>query len=372
MHPTDGALRRALDEPASLPDVDRAHVATCAHCQQLLADATADRDYAQALLSVNDPAPDADQSLDAQWQRLRVGATTRPVATSPATAQRPRRRRVHRATVLTAAGAVLVIGGATAAAANDWLPVFHTESVAPVSISPSSMSDLTDIAGAVDLSGLSAYGSWQQLSHPQLHTVPDAAAAERRTGLTVTPLTDLPTGVTGEPSYRIVGQQSGVFQFSTQKAQGTVTAAGGTLPALPPALDGAQLRLQVGPAVLQVWQQRSGIPALVVAEVGAPTAQTSGVSLAVLRDALLSLPGLPPDLAAQLRAVTSDGTTLPIPVPDDQFSSSTTTVAGAPATLIASKDGTLTGVIWVSDGIVRVVGGPLSQSEVLSVANQLG
>jgi hypothetical protein len=372
MHPTDGALRRALDEPASLPDVDREHLATCAQCQQTLADATADRDYTQALLSGNVAVADTDQSLDAQWQQLRAAGATPTVSTSPGTAQRPRRRRVHRATVLTAAGAVLVIGGATAAAANDWLPVFHTESVAPVSISSSSMSDLTDLASAVDLSGLSAYGRWQQLSQSQLATVPDAAAAERRTGLTVMPLTDLPVGVTGEPSYHVVGQQSGVFQFSAQKAQNTVTAAGGALPALPPALDGAQLRLQAGPAVLRVWQQHSGIPSLVVAEVAAPTAQTSGVSLSVLRDALLSLPGLPSDLAAQLRAVTSDGTTLPIPVTNNQFTSSTTTVAGTPATLIASKDGALTGVIWVSDGIVRVVGGPLSESEVLSVANQLG
>ena len=54
MHPTDGALRRALDEPASLPDTDRDHVATCAHCQHVLSEATADRDCAQSLLTVDD------------------------------------------------------------------------------------------------------------------------------------------------------------------------------------------------------------------------------------------------------------------------------------------------------------------------------
>jgi hypothetical protein len=369
MHPTDGALRRALDEPASLPDADRAHVASCHRCQQTLAHATADREFAQSTLSVED---EADLSLDARWQRLQESVSAQSVATSPATGAPPRRRRFHRATVLTAAGAVLVIGGATAAAANDWLPVFHTESVAPVTISTSSMSDLTDIAGAVNLSGLSAYGHWRELSRPQLRSVQSAAVAQQRSGLTLAPLTDLPTGVTGDPSYHVVGQQSAVFQFSAQKAKQAVAAAGGTLPALPPELDGAQLRLQAGPAVVRVWQQTAGIPSLVVAEIGAPTAETSGASLNVLRDALLSLPGMPPELAAQLRAVTSDGTTLPIPIPQDLFTSSSTTVAGAAATLIQSKDGTLTGVIWVSDGVVRVVGGPLSESEVMSVANQLG
>jgi hypothetical protein len=369
MHPTDGALRRALDEPASLSDADRAHVSTCHRCQQALAEASSDRDYAQSLLTVHD---ESDLTPDRQWQRLADSAAVPSVATSPATAPQPRRRKFHRATVLTAAGAVLVIGGATAAAANDWLPVFHTESVAPITISTSSMSGLTDIAGAVDLSGLSAYGHWQELSSPQLRAVPSADVAQQRTGLTLKQLTDLPTGVTGEPSYHVLGLQSGVFQFSAQKAQQAVVAAGGTLPALPAELDGAQLRLQAGPAVVRVWQQSSGIPSLVVAEIGAPTAQTSGVSLDVLRAALLSLPGMPPELAAQLRAVTSDGTTLPIPIPQDQFTSSQTTVAGAPATLIESKDGTLTGVIWVSDGLVRLVGGPLSESEVVSVANELG
>jgi len=367
MHPTDGALRRALDEPASLPDTDRDHVATCAHCQHVLSEATADRDCAQSLLTVDD----VHLSLDAPWQRLSDSIAAQPGAAAPAAAHRPRHRKFHRATVLTAAGAVLVIGGATAAAANDWLPVFHTESVAPVTVS-ASMSNFTDLASIADLSDLSAYGHWQELSQPQLRSVPSADAAQRRTGLTVTPLTDLPTGVTGEPTYHVVDQQTAVFEFSAAKARKAVASAGGTLPALPPALDGAVLRLQAGPAVVRVWQQSSGVPTLVTAEIGAPVAQSSGVSLDVLRDALLSLPGLPPALAAQLRAVTSDGTALPIPIPADQFTSSATTVGGASATLIESKDGTLTGVIWVSDGVVRIVGGPLSEAEVVSVANELG
>jgi len=368
MHPTDGALRRALDEPASLADADRQHVTTCERCQRAMAEAATDRDYARAVLTVAD-AP-TQTSLEATWRRLTdaTAAQPRPAAEPPT---RLRRRRLHRVTVLAAAGAVVVIGGATAAAANDWLPVFHTESVAPVSV-PLSMSDVTNLASLADLSDLSAYGHWEHRTRPRLTSVPDVGAAEQRTGLTVMPVPDLPTGVTGDPTYHVIEQQSAVFQFSSAKVKHAVAQAGGTPPPLPEALDGAVLRLQAGPAVVRVWQQTSGLPTLVIAEIGAPVAESSGVPLDVLRNALLSLPGMPPELAAQLRAVTSDGTTLPIPVPENQFSTSATHVGSAPATLLRSTDGTLSGVVWVSDGLLRVVAGPLSESEVVSVANELG
>lgn len=369
MHPTDGALRRALDEPASLADVDRQHVAGCSRCRTALADAAHDREAAHEVLTHDDAA--APQDIEVGWQRLVAARDAGPATSSSDLPAARRRRRLHRASVLAAAGAVLVVGGATAAAANDWIPVFRTESVAPVPVSLST-SDVAGLATMADLSQLSGYGRWQVLSRPGLHPVPDAAAAQRRTGLAVATLTDLPTGVTGTPSYQVMDAQSAVFRFSAEKAARTVAASGGSLPTLPADLDGAVLHLQAGPAVLRVWQQSSGIPTLIVAELGAPTAESTGAPLPVLRDALLSLPGMPPALAEQLRAVTSDGTTLPIPVPQDEFSSTSTEVRGAPATLLTSHDGTLNGVVWVSDGVVRLVAGPLSSDEVMSVADDLG
>ncbi len=369
MHPTDGALRRALDEPASMSDADREHVLTCPRCQSGISDAADDRDHASAALALDDAHDET--SLEQQWGRLSDAVASQSPATTGDISAHPRHRRLHRATVLTAAGAVLVIGGATAAAAGDWLQVFRTESVAPVSV-PLSMSDVTDLSAMTGLSDLSAYGHWQYLSSPQLQPVPSANAAQQRTGLTLAPVPDLPTGVTGSPTYQVVEQQSAVFTFSSNKARQAVTRAGASLPALPEALDGAVLRLRAGPAVVRLWDQGSGIPTLVIAEIGAPVAESSGVPLAVFRDTLLSLPGIPPALADQLRAVTSDGTTLPIPVPRDQFTTSATDVGGTAATLLQSKDGTLCGVVWVANGVVRIVAGPLSASEVVSVANELG
>jgi hypothetical protein len=46
-------------------------------------------------------------------------------------------------------------------------------------------------------------------------------------------------------------------------------------------------------------------------------------------------------------------------------------VAGSPATLLETRDQTLAAVVWVSGGVVTVVGGSLDDDEVLSVARAL-
>ena len=94
-------------------------------------------------------------------------------------------------------------------------------------------------------------------------------------------------------------------------------------------------------------RQPTGVPALVVGRAVAPTAFSSGVPFETVRDYLLSLPGLPDDVAAQLRTFTADGSTLPLPVPADRVTTSSAQVNGAPATVLATRDRTLAAVVWV-------------------------
>ena len=112
-------------------------------------------------------------------------------------------------------------------------------------------------------------------------------------------------------------------------------------------------------------------PALVVATAVAPSADSSGVSFETLQDYLLSLPGLPDDLAAQLRTFTADGATLPLPVPADLVDSSSAEVDGVPATVLESRDRSMAAVVWVEDGVVTAVAGSLGADEVLEVARGL-
>jgi hypothetical protein len=96
------------------------------------------------------------------------------------------------------------------------------------------------------------------------------------------------------------------------------------------------------------------------------------VPFATARDYLLSLPGVPDDVAAQLRRFSADGTTLPVPVPENVATSSATDVDGVEATLVETRDGAMAAVIWVEDGVVTLVAGSLSDDEVLAVARGLG
>jgi hypothetical protein len=206
---------------------------------------------------------------------------------------------------------------------------------------------------------------------PDVHAVADAGTAATESGLAVPEVGELPDGITGSPTYQVGDQVTATFTFSAEQAAATAAATGQALPPTPAGLDGSAVRLVAGPGVAAVFESASGVPGLVVGRAVAPTASSTGVPFDTVRDYLLSLPGLPEDVAAQLRTFTADGGTLPLPVPSDQVTTSSTDVNGAPATVLATRDGALTAVVWVADGNVTVVAGSLDDDEVLAVARGL-
>ena len=362
-HLSDGLLRRLVDEPAGVSDTDRAHAAACPRCADGLAAARHDAETARAALSDDEPTQPADD-VDAAWVRLSatLGDPTAEATAPAVVVDLPSRRRtLLRRPVLAAVGAAIVVAGAGAAAANDWLPIFRTEQVAPVTISEADLVDLPD---------LSAYGDMEVVQPPEPRPVVDAAAAAAATGLTVPQVSALPQGVSGEPTFQVVDEVSGVFTFSTEKATASAAAAGDTLPTPPAGLDGSEVRLEAGPGLVAMWAEDGGVPGMVVTRAVAPTAFASGVEFATARDYLLSLPGIPADVAAQLRAFSDDGT-LPLFLPAGPVTSTTADVNGAPGTVVTSQDGTMAGVIWVKDGVVTAVLGSLDADEVLDVARGL-
>ena len=52
-HPTDGVLRRLVDEPAGVPDADREHVADCRVCRTELTSAREDSAVIGAALDLD-------------------------------------------------------------------------------------------------------------------------------------------------------------------------------------------------------------------------------------------------------------------------------------------------------------------------------
>ncbi|SNR82980.1 hypothetical protein [Blastococcus mobilis] len=354
-HPSEGVLRRLVDEPAGVTDDDRAHAAGCPTCLRALDGARADAQLVGAALAT----PTADLDADAAWARLST-TTTAPVR--QASVARGRWRTAVRRPAVAVLSAVVLVTGAGVAAANDWLPIFQTERVDPVEVTSADLVQVPD---------LSAYGDLQITEEADPQEVADAATALERTGLAVPEVAELPEGVTGDPAYQAAGVVSGTFTFSAAKAAQAAAAEGEVLPPPPAGVDGSRLRIEAGPGVAAVWSQPTGVPTLVVARVVAPKVYSSGVPFETVRDYLLSLPGLPDGLADQLRDLSADGGTLPLPVPAELVTSSIAEVNGSTATVLTSRDGLFAGVVWVEDGVMTGVAGSLSADELLSVARGL-
>lgn len=353
-HPTDGTLRRLVDEPDGVPAADRAHVAACPSCQTGVA--LAGRDAAQAATLLDLPVtPDVAEG----WRRLAAATTD----TRPATAVAGRGLRTAlRSPVIAVAAVAALVAGAGVAAATDWLPIFRAEGVVPVTASEADLVSLPD---------LSAFGDLRVTERVDVREAADAAAAEQATGLSVPQVARLPRGVTGQPVYRVSGRVSAEFTFSAAKAGQAAVAAGRALPPVPGGLDGSRFRLTAGPGLMAVWSKGRGVPSLVLARAVAPTVYTSGVPFGTARDYLLSLPMLPEDVAAQLRAFTGDGTTLPLIVPGERMTGATADVNGVPATVLTSRNGVMSAVVWVHEGAVTALAGSLSPDELLSAAREL-
>lgn len=357
-HPSEGVLRRLVDEPAGVTDDDRAHITGCQACLSALDTARSHSRLVHAAL-----ATDAPVDTDAAWARFAAtsAATRAPRPVVPA-ATPGRWRTALRRPVIAAVSAAVLLGGAGVAAANDWLPIFQTQRVDPVEITSADLVAVPD---------LSAYGDLEITQQPDHAQVSDARTARERTGLAVPEVAALPAGVTGDPAYQVAGTAVATFTFSADKAARAASAEGRTLPPPPAGLDGSSLRLEAGPGVAAIWSQPTGVPTLVVARVGAPKVSSSGVPFETVRDYLLSLPGLPARLADQLRNLSADSGTLPLPVPAELVTSSTADVHGTEATVLTSRNGLFAGVVWVRDGVMTGVAGSLSPDELLSVARGL-
>jgi anti-sigma factor RsiW len=347
-HPDDGVLRRLVDEPPGVADTDREHVATCPVCAEGLATARSDAAFAADALHI-----DADPDVDAAWHRL---ASAKP-------GRSPRKAPRHwRSPIIAGAAAVVLLAGAGAAAAGDWFQIFKTERIAPVTVHQADLMAMPD---------LSSWGDVEITSRPKIHPVANAAAAEKESGLDLPGVAVLPRGVTGDPSYQAGRRISASFTFRAAKVMAFAEKQGETPPPMPAGLDGSSFRLTAGPGAAAVWSSKQDVPSLIVARAVAPTAYSTGVPFATARDYLLSLSGLPADVAKQLRTFTADGTTLPLHVMPEEMTSRSVDVGGAPATLLTSSDGVLSAVLWVRDGVVTAVAGSLSADEVLTVARGL-
>jgi hypothetical protein len=369
-HIPDGVLRRLDDEPLAVPDRVTEHVASCKRCGARHARIAEDTEFVARLFSAPQLVPDADMA----WVRLRRALYPMPEEE----AHRRRRpapgfRRSGRFASVSARGglviaAVAILVAGTAAAAT-LTTIFAPTHVAAVSLSQSDLRAITAFTGLDDrqvLGGFSTpsgsttahFGTVKWSSAGPAHPAASLAGAAAEAGFPVTLPGRLPAGVGAAEQFIVQPRVSATVTFNSAVAR----------------LGGSSVELVAGPAILVQYAAASGrgLSTLAVATMPRPTARSSGASVSQIEAFLLNQPGIPPELAEEVRLLGDLRTILPVPVPPGA-SVHSVQVGGWPGVLLADSSNAAGAVVWEDGrGMLHVVAGILDSQDLLNVANQLG
>jgi len=360
--PDSGALRAALD--GERPDV-RAHADGCESCTARSAELSRDADSTAAVLAGGAGPVDVERAL----ARHRARTATASPAVAPL---RPRRRVPDATRVAAAVVALAVVTGlvtpAGRAAADALLANFRAESIQVVPVDVASV-DLRALEGLLDYAEVEG-----ELEEPR--DVADLAEAAQVAGFLPEALdvNALPADLRANAGVGLDGPADAA-PFSEAEvgfvasAPQRVRIAFDEGPGVPEELVGTTLVLDLPGVVLQKVGGGEGVPAFVRGEAGRlQVAVEGGRSLAEVRDALLDLPGLPPETVASLRAIEEWETTLPLPVPMGSLAFDQTTVDGNPGVAFGDDTGSGAALLWSTDERFVGVGGFLPLAEVRRIA----
>ena len=367
-HLSEGTLRRIYDEPLALTAADQAHFDGCAECKARFASIAQGARAATALLSVPGFTPESAGALKAVRARIRSDEAARP----PRWYERwlnqssPRWRPMATPAIAVLLAATLVTGLAVTGVAQSLFRIFEPSQLATVQVSPS------DFAGG---GVLLDYGQVKWLPEaPKLQQLSDATAAQTQSGLPVLMPASLPKGVSGPVSFGVVSHATGSLTFDAERLRASAASKGVHVNPMPSSINGSTLIVNGGPALIEVWgltanATEAQAPTLVIAQTRIPTVDSTGATTAQLEDYLLSQPGVPPDIAAQIRAIKDPSTTLPIPIPKGLATTESVQVNGTSGVLIKAVLGA--GVVWVKNGVIYAVGGQQTPDQVLAIATSL-
>ncbi len=351
-----------FDDPDALTSTDRRHYAGCAYCQARYAGMAEDARAVAILLA----APDVKVDTASAFQRIQAAPAAKPRFGFTLPILRPASRTMFAG--LAAATLLVVLAAATFA---NVLPLFQPKTVEAVPI------QVTDIQA---LSALGDYGTVTWSQQPQPQVVLSAADAKTIAGFNAPVANYVPAGVSSTITYAAMPKAVAVFTFDSNKAAAAAATTGKPLPTLPKGMDGAKLTVTAGPAILEWYgnfkqsanssSQDINVPQLVIAESSAPVVTSTQVTAKQLENYILSIPGISKELAAAIKAIADPSSTLIIPIPIQYATSTSVTVQGVHGVAVGDNTGLGSGVIWIK-GNLFVVAGPLKQSEVLKVADNL-
>jgi anti-sigma factor RsiW len=382
-HPKDGDIRRLLDEPQSVAASVRRHVQDCPECGARLAEMRADVEQFAQRFAVGERS-----HIDAAAARERLRAQLLQGRQARQEAVPMRRMPYGKVAGWSAAAAVLLAVGMTpiGSYAKGLLLIFQPQTFQAIPIAPA------EVAG---LPNLQEIGTMHGTRQVRLDPVANRAAAAAEAGFPVLSASaGVPAGFDA-PVYGVLPSRTASLTLSAAKIEAYAQTQHLQLPPLPADIAGSTISVTTGPAVATIyggslsslWQQSSAtakgstqanatgglarMPRLVIVQAPVPKVYSTGATAQEMEQYFLSIPGISPQLAAEIKSIGDPASTLPIPVPVNRMTSQNVTVQGVQGLAIADASGIGTAVVWQKDGMVYAVAGSVTEAQAIQIAEGL-
>ncbi len=378
-----GLLVSLRDEELTSEEMERikAHLAICPDCasdeRNMRAASKELYDFLTVLGPSEHEVPDTTLALSALQARLEALQAT--PATQNGREERPsgdEERRVRPGggkirhtrrwlvgAIAAALIAVLVLPNARVLA-SQFLALFTVQQFQPVTVDPQSFRNGIgeDLQKFGDVSF--NYPDQNSIQHPT------QAQVEQSLSFKLLLPGQLPQGISHEAQFSLIDSAHGTFTFRAAQARAYLASTGQSNVAIPAQLDGATYTVTSAPGV--IIHYGSGNKPFYIGEIPSPVIQATGkASLKDLRDFVVSLPKLAPEVSLLLRDVNLDSGVVPLPIPP-QIQAQQVTIKGAPGVLMADSSLAVGAAIWQTHGIIYVVAGASSSdTQLLDIANSL-
>lgn len=362
-HPDEGTMRRMVDEPTLVRETDRRHVEDCARCRNAMREIQVDAEAAARSMQTM-PAPlDTRAALSAVRARIATGQipARRPWYARSLEALRFKRVAAGAGTAGVLAGALLLTPAGSWA--QSFITIFQPSQIQPVSVTTDQL---------LALPKLRSFGTVHLPRRAPMQTFSSVDGAQAAAGgMHVVVPAHLPSDIPSTVQYQVMPGMTGSFTFDAQKAARALTVQGQRLPAMPAHLNGSTLQVAINSTVAAIYGSSKDLPSLVVGEMRAPKVTSTGASVAEVENYLLKMPGISPQLAAELRGIQNPASTLPLIIPVDQAQAHEVQINGTQGWVIGDNTGVGSAVVWEKAGIIYGVGGTLPESEALTIAESL-
>jgi hypothetical protein len=259
------------------------------------------------------------------------------------------------------------------AAQADPLSIFRPTQVKAISVTAA------DARALRALPPLEAFGTLRGTRSPGLDEVASANEAGQNAGYALRLPGSVPGSLGKSVRYEVTQRARTSFRFSRAKAAGWAKDNKVALVPPPAGLDGATFTATLAPVAIVTYGTpprrhqgaRSRGAFLAVVQAPVPTVRSTGASLQTLAAWFAQQPGIPAQLAAQVKAIGDPTQTLPIPVRFDKQTATAVQVDGVQGLAIGDETGIGSAIVWTKHGTLYAVGGTFAQSTVLALADGL-